>query len=45
MIKLADYRTENALPSEMKTPERIALSYAFDMQKKKYFDRVRRVYI
>ena len=45
MIKLADYRTENALPSEMKTPERIALSYAFDVQKKKYFDRVRRVYI
>lgn len=45
MIKLIDYRTENALPSEMKTPERIALSYAFDMQKKKYFDCVRRVYI
>ena len=45
MIKLIDYRTENALPSEMKTPERIALSYAFDVQKKKFFDRVRRVYI
>ena len=45
MIKLVDYRTENALPSEMKTPERIALSYAFDRQKKLYFDRVKRLYI
>lgn len=45
MIKLVDYRTENALPSEMKTPERIALSYAFDRQKKRYFDRVKRLYI
>ena len=33
MIKLEDYRTEKALPAEMRTPERIALSYAFDMQK------------
>ena len=45
MIKLVDYRTENALPAEMKTPERIALSYAFDRQKKRYFDRVSRLYI
>lgn len=45
MIKLVDYRTENALPSEMKTPERIALSYAFDQQKKKFFERLKRVYI
>jgi len=45
MIKLVDYRTENALPAEMKTAERIALSYAFDQQKKKYFDRLNRVYI
>lgn len=45
MIKLVDYRTENALPSEMKTPERIALSYAFDRQKKRYFDRVNYLYI
>lgn len=45
MIKIADYPTENALPTEMKTPERIALSYSFDRQKKKYFDRVHHVYI
>lgn len=45
MIKLVDYRTENALPAEMKTAERIALSYAFDRQKKKFFDRLKRVYI
>lgn len=45
MIKLVDYRTENALPAEMKTPERVALSYAFDQQKKRYFDRVNRLYI
>lgn len=45
MIKLVDYKTENALPSEMKTPERIALSYAFDKQKKRYIDRLIRVRI
>ena len=45
MIKLADYRTEKALPAEMRTPERIALAYAFDMQKKKFIERMERVYI
>ena len=45
MIKLSDYRTQDALPAEMKTPERIALSYAFDRQKKKYINRMRRAYI
>ena len=45
MIKLVDYKTENALPSEMKTPERMALSYAFDKQKKRYIDRLIRVRI
>lgn len=45
MIKLEDYRTEKALPAEMRTPERIALSYAFDMQKKKFMERMERVYI
>ena len=45
MIKLADYRTEKALPAEMRTPERIALAYAYDRQKKKFLERVKRVYI
>lgn len=45
MIKLSDYRTQDALPTEMKTAERIALSYAFDEQKKKYIDRMKRVHI
>lgn len=45
MIKLVDYQTENALPVEMKTAERIALSYAFDCQKKKYCERVSRACI
>ncbi len=45
MIKLADYRTEKALPAAMRTPERIALAYAFDMQKKKFIERMERVYI
>ncbi len=45
MIKLSDYRTEIALPAEMKTPERIALSYAYDQQKKKFIERLQRVYI
>lgn len=45
MIKLADYRTEKALPAEMRTPERIALSYAYDQQKKKFLERLRRIYI
>lgn len=44
MIKLADYRTEKAFPVEMRTPEQIALAYAFDMQKKKFIDRMERVY-
>ena len=45
MIRLSDYRTQDALPAEMKTPERIALSYVFDRQKKKYISRMRRAYI
>lgn len=45
MIKLSDYRTQDALPGEMKTPERIALSHAFDRQKKKYISRIRRTCI
>ena len=45
MIKLADYRTEKALPAEMRTPERIALSYAYDQQKKKFLERLQNVYI
>ncbi|WP_024346596.1 phage tail protein [Lacrimispora indolis] len=45
MIKLVDYQTKTALPSEMKTAERNALSYAFDQQKKKFIDRIKRVYI
>lgn len=45
MISLYDYRTEDALPAEMKTPERLASCRAFDMQKKKFLDRLKRVYI
>lgn len=45
MIKLSEFQTKNALPTEMKTPERIALSYAFDQQKKKFDERIKRVYI
>ena len=45
MISLRDYRTEDALPAEMKTIERRALTYAFDRQKQKYIDRIARVLI
>lgn len=45
MIKLADYCTEKAFPEKMRTPERIALAYAFDVQKKKFIERMERVYI
>ena len=45
MISLHDYRTEDALPAEMKTPERLASCRAFDIQKKKFMERLRRVYI
>lgn len=45
MIKLSDYKTQNALPIQMRTPERIALSYAFDRQKKLYIERMQRAYI
>lgn len=45
MISLYDYRTEDALPAEMKTPERLASCRAFDAQKKKFLDRLKRVYI
>ncbi len=45
MIKLSDYKTQGALPVQMRTPERIALSYAFDRQKKKYIERMQRAYI
>lgn len=45
MIKLYDYKTQSALPAEMQTPERIALAYAFDKQKQKFIDRIKRVYI
>ena len=45
MIKLVDFQTWKAFPAEMRTPERIALAYAFDRQKKKFIDRMKRVYI
>lgn len=45
MIKLSDFRTENALPAEMKTAERKSLAYAFDRQKKKFIERISRLYI
>jgi P2-related tail formation protein len=45
MINLYDYKTENALPSEMKTAERKALSYAYDQQKKMFIERIERVKI
>lgn len=45
MISLYDYKTETALPPGMKTPERLATCRAFDAQKKKFLDRVKRVYI
>lgn len=45
MIKLGDFQTKDALPAEMKTVERLALSYAFDRQKRKYVERMGRVRI
>ena len=45
MIKLVDFQTWKAFPAEMRTPERIALAYAYDRQKKKFIDRMKRVYI
>ena len=45
MINLHDYRTEDALPAEMKPPERLASCRVFDIQKKKFMERLRRVYI
>lgn len=45
MIRLSDYETETALPSEMQTPERAALAYAFDRQKKKFLQQIRNAYI
>lgn len=45
MIKLADYKTQTSLPSEMKTVERKALAYAYDCQKKKFLEQIQKVYI
>ena len=45
MIKLVDYKTWKAFPAEMRTPERIALAYAYDRQKQKFIERMKRVYI
>ena len=45
MIKLADFPTWKAFPAEMRTPERIALAYAYDRQKQKFIERMKRVYI
>lgn len=45
MIRLADYKTEKAFPDEMKTPQRISLAYAFDMQKKKFIESMECAYI
>jgi len=45
MIKLADYESAKAFPAEMRTPERIALAYAFDRQKKKFIERMERAYM
>lgn len=45
MIKLSDYLTETAFPPEMRSPERIALAYAFDMQKKKFLEHIKKVYL
>ncbi len=43
MIKLADYRTEDAFPSGMKTASRCAAAYAFDQEKKGSWKRKARV--
>lgn len=45
MIKLVDYQTWKAFPAEMRMPERIALAYAYDRQKKKFMERMKRAYI
>ncbi|MCI8993178.1 MAG: hypothetical protein HFG80_10750 [Eubacterium sp.] len=45
MIKLSDYQTQNAFPGEMKTPERVALAYAYDMQKKRFLEHMECIYI
>lgn len=45
MIKLSDYCTEKAFPTEMRTAERIALAYAYDNQKKKILEHIKKVYI
>ena len=45
MIKLFDFNTWKAFPAEMRTPERIALAYAYDRQKQKFMERMKRVYI
>lgn len=45
MIKLSDYRTQTAFPAEMKTAERVALSHAFDNQKKKYSEHMKCIHI
>lgn len=45
MIKLADYCTEKAFPAEMRTAERIALAYAYDNQKKRILEHMKKAYI
>ena len=45
MIKLVDYRTEDAFPSEMKTASRCAVAYAFDQEKKRILEAKKRVLI
>lgn len=45
MIKLSEYETQDAFPAEMDTAERRALAYAFDRQKKRFIERMQRVYI
>lgn len=45
MIKLADYRTEDAFPSGMKTASRCAAAYAFDQEKKRILEAKKRVLI
>ncbi len=45
MIKLSDYCTEKAFPTEMRTAERIALAYAYDNQKKKILEHIKKVFI
>lgn len=45
MTKLVDFQTWKAFPAEMRTPERIALAYAYDRQKRKFLELLRTVYI